>query len=623
MFDGTSTKREGLKSLLLRYGLSVLIFGVTLGIQNLLAAYSIRLSFTIPIIVGLVVAAWYGGRGPAILLAILYVTVTAISTPIAPNSTTGQWAFGHFSNFALMAFIVLVISGRKAVEKRLRESGDRYRNLVENAHDIIYSHDLEGNYTSINAAGEQITGYSYEEALKMNFLDTVVPESAEKAREMIAQTVAGTAVSAYKLDIITKDGNRKTVEVNTTLVFDDEVPVGVQGIARDITERKQLEEEILQSQKLESLGRLAGGIAHDFNNMLTAINGYSDLVLRRLGPDDPSRQNVEEIRKAGERSGLLTNQLLAFSRKQILRPETVQINHVIRETSNMLQRLIGEDIELVTVLQPKVGSVNFDPGQLSQVIMNLAVNARDAMPTGGKLTIETSNIFLDPDYTNHHVGVLPGAYILLSVSDTGIGISSEMQDQIFEPFFTTKISGTGLGLATVYGIVKQSGGNILVYSEIDHGTTFKVYLPRVAGPLGVPSTEAAPTGLATGKETILLVEDEETVRALSKQVLELCGYTVIEAHNGVDALSICEKYNGRIDLLMTDVVMPEMGGRELAERIRQLYPKIYTLFTSGYTDDAIIRHGVIGDGVNFIQKPFSLDALATKVRTILDDHDIA
>ena len=291
----------------------------------------------------------------------------------------------------------------------------------------------------------------------------------------------GENVTNYELDIRAKDGRTITVEVNTRIIYRDGEPAAIQGIARDITGRKRLEEQLLQAQKLESVGRLAGGIAHDFNNMLTAINGYSDLALRKIAPDHPVRSYLEEIKKAGKRSALLTNQLLAFSRRQILHPQMISINEAINDTTNLLKRMIGEDIDLVTHLKPTVGSIKFDPGQFSQVLMNLAVNARDAMPDGGKLTIETSNIFIDPNYASTHIGLLPGAYILLSVSDTGTGMSAEIQEQIFEPFFTTKGvgKGTGLGLATVYGIVRQSGGGVFVYSEEGHGSTFKIYIPRV------------------------------------------------------------------------------------------------------------------------------------------------
>jgi two-component system cell cycle sensor histidine kinase/response regulator CckA len=365
---------------------------------------------------------------------------------------------------------------------------------------------------------------------------------------------------------------------------------------------------------------LAGGIAHDFNNMLTAINGYSELGLRALQAEDPLRHNLEEIKKAGDRAATLTRQLLAFSRKQVLQPKVLNINSVISDFEKMLQRLIGENIELRTMLAPDAGSVKADPGQIEQVIMNLVVNARDAMTQGGKLTIETNNIYLDENYAKQHIAVIPGSYLMLAVSDTGTGMSEKTQNQIFEPFFTTKGvgQGTGLGLSTVYGIVKQSGGNIWVYSELGHGTTFKVYLPRVdEGAQDYERIDVAEE-YVQGTETILLAEDEEIVRKLARTILESYGYRVFEAANGGAALLICERYKEPIHLLITDVIMPEMSGRELAERLSQLRPEMKVLYMSGYTDNAIVHHGVLDEGTNFIQKPFAPDALAQKIREVLD-----
>ncbi|MEJ7849045.1 MAG: PAS domain S-box protein [Pyrinomonadaceae bacterium] len=532
----------------------------------------------------------------------------------------GQYKYDKDGNIEFHQGILRNVTERKLAEEHLIRSEERYRDLVENAHDIIYSHDLEGNYTSINKAGEIITGYTQEEVLSMNMLDVVAPEDIEKAKDLIAEKMLDEKVSAFELQILSKNGNRITVEINTKLVFYNGVPVGVQGIARDITERKSLEDQLIQAQKLESVGRLAGGIAHDFNNMLTAINGYSDLTLRKLSADDPLRENIVEIKKAGERSALLTNQLLAFSRQQMLMPVVLDINDVITDTITMLRRLIGEDIELVTALGKKSGNVKADPGQLSQILMNLAVNARDAMQNGGKLTIETSNVFFDDDYVKEHFGVLPGAYVALCVSDTGSGMSPETQQRMFEPFFTTKDvgKGTGLGLATVYGIVKQSGGSIRAYSEIGHGTTVKVYLPRVPGNAGAAELREPAREIFSGSETILLVEDEEVVRNLSLKILQSSGFNVLQAENGLAALALFEKDKPEIDLLLTDVVMPQMGGRELAEKLREKIPDLRVLFTSGYTDDAVVRHGILDTGANFIQKPFTLDALLKKVRELLD-----
>ncbi|MEO5859088.1 MAG: PAS domain S-box protein, partial [Pyrinomonadaceae bacterium] len=773
----------------------------------------------------------------------------------------------------LAGIVTDITESKKAIEA-LGESEERYRELVENAIDVIYTLDLKGNYTSINRASVGLTGYTVEESLSRNIVESMAPEYREKARQLLEAQIHGEDLSAFELEIIAKDGRRIALELKTRPIIENGVPVGVQGIARDVTERKvareQLEQssaqlriagqaahlggwsielpertltwtdencrihdvepgyvptldesvetyysehrdevmgyvndcaengtpydlerpiitakgrhiwvrvigeavrdedgkivrlqgaiqditdrkqaeealrqkesliriageltrtggwavelptnqvfwsdeisdilelprgeipeleralelypqssrdkvvagleacskdgtpldieveidtatgrriwvrvcaeadrkvdgtitriqgafqdiserkgiesQLRQAQKLESVGLLAGGIAHDFNNMLTAITGYSELTLRRMAEDDPLRGNLIEIKNAGDRSAALTNQLLAFSRQQILQPEVVVINQIIAETVNMLGRLIGENIQLVTILNPKVGQVKADPGQLSQILTNLAVNARDAMPDGGKLTFETSNAFLEDEYAGRQVDVLPGAYVMFAVSDTGTGMDVETQEHIFEPFYTTKGvgKGTGLGLATVYGIVKQSNGHILVYSEPGMGTTFKIYLPRVVDDSEKAETARTSDKLPIGTETILLVEDEEMVRKFTRQTLEMCGYTVIEAGNGSDALAIFESDPGRVNLVMADIVMPGMGGRELAEKISLSWPEMPVLFTSGYTDDAVVRHGVVNSDANFIQKPFATDALARKVRDIFD-----
>ena len=388
----------------------------------------------------------------------------------------------------------------------------------------------------------------------------------------------------------------------------------------DITERKHLEQQLRQAQKMEAIGQLAGGIAHDFNNMLTVISGYSELVLATLPPGDPQRGNIEQIKQAGERAAALTRQLLAFSRRQVLEPKVLDLNAVATNMDKMLQRLIGENIALVTVLKPGLGRVKADPGQVEQVIMNLAVNARDAMPRGGKLTIETADVELDEAYARNHITVKPGPYVMLAVSDTGCGMDAQTQTRVFEPFFTTKEKGkgTGLGLSTVYGIVKQSGGYIWVYSEVGRGTTCKIYLPRVEEALGTSQPGAFPASVLRGSETVLLAEDEEVVRSLASRVLRENGYTVLEASNGEEALQLCAQQRGTIRLVMTDVVMTGMSGRELAERLHVAHPEMTVLFTSGYTDEAVVRHGILDTGVAFLQKPFTPDALLHKVREVLD-----
>ncbi len=391
-------------------------------------------------------------------------------------------------------------------------------------------------------------------------------------------------------------------------------------------ERKQAEEalkiseeRLQQSQKMEAVGRLAGGIAHDFNNILTAITGYSDLTLRKLPADSPLLRNIEEIKKAACRAADLTNQLLAFSRKKILQPKTVNLNETVDHVDQMLCRLIGEDIQRLTVLEPKLWPTKTDPTQIELALLNLAVNARDAMPSGGKMTIETANVELDENYTKKYADVQPGNYVMLAISDTGHGMDEETQSHIFEPFFTTKQKGkgTGLGLSTVYGIVKQSKGHVSFYSEIEKGTTFKIYLPSVQNEEVKTQATNERNHLSIGWETILLVEDEDAVRTSTKEILTLCGYNVLEAENGLKALEICMSYKEPIHLVLTDVVMPRMNGSELATRLSTILPHAKILFMSGYTDDAIIHHGVLEEGINFIEKPFTPDSITRKIREVL------
>ncbi|HVA01863.1 MAG TPA: response regulator [Terriglobia bacterium] len=402
------------------------------------------------------------------------------------------------------------------------------------------------------------------------------------------------------------------------------LPSAIQRALQERVERKErgrLEEQLQQAQKMEAIGRLAGGIAHDFNNLLTIITGYGQLLLDHLPPDDKMRTYVNQIKKAGDRAASLTRQLLAFSRKQVLAPEVLDLNCVVANINKMLPRLIGEDIELVAVAYPDLGRVKADPGQIEQVIMNLAVNARDAMPQGGRLTIETANADLDENYSSQRRVVIPGAYVMLAVSDTGTGMTPEIQSQIFEPFFTTKEQGkgTGLGLATVYGIVKQSGGYIWVYSEAGKGTAFKIYLPRIYAAAGEAKKAEGVGRAKAGSETILVVEDNEAVRRLVRGILEARGYTLLEAGGGEEALKMIESHAGPIHLLLTDIVMPRVNGPELAARLAPLHPEVKVLYMSGYTDNAIVHHGILDSGTHFLQKPFTPETLARRVREVLDE----
>jgi signal transduction histidine kinase/CheY-like chemotaxis protein len=386
-----------------------------------------------------------------------------------------------------------------------------------------------------------------------------------------------------------------------------------------IERERENAEQLRQSQKMDAVGQLAGGVAHDFNNLLTVITGYTELGMRRLGPADPMRKNLAEIKKAGDRAASLTRQLLAFSRKQIFQEKVVDLNSIVADMDKMLRRLIGEDIDLVSLLEPSLRPIKADPGQIEQVLLNLAVNARDAMPRGGKLTIETGHATLDEGYVKSHLMAQTGRYVMLAVSDTGTGMAAETQKHIFEPFFTTKEvgKGTGLGLATVYGVVKQSSGDIWVYSKPGQGTTFKIYLP-IAEDSADPEAVANPTEVPQGQGTILLVEDEELVRNLAGEILGTKGYQVLTAANGVEALRVCTEHVGQIDLMVTDVVMPQMGGRELAERMALIRRDMSVLYMSGYTDDAVVRHGVLDEEMPFLQKPFTPDTLARKVSELLE-----
>ncbi|HXF96087.1 MAG TPA: ATP-binding protein [Gemmatimonadales bacterium] len=421
--------------------------------------------------------------------------------------------------------------------------------------------------------------------------------------------------------IVRPDGRARTLHVRgATIAEDGGRPGRMLGTGQDITELTQLEERLALSQKLEAVGRLAGGVAHDFNNLLTAILSYAELALDGLPATDPRRGDIGEIKRAAERASALTRQLLAFSRRQILRPKVLDLNTLVANLDQMLRRLIGEDIEVVTQLQPRLGRVEADPGQLEQVIVNLAVNARDAMPCGGRLLIETADVDLDETSLHDNGRMEPGRYVMLAVSDTGTGMDEETKAHVFEPFFTTKPEGkgTGLGLATAYGIVKQSGGYIWVYSELGHGTTFKIYLPRVPTAADVVTAPAGPGPDLRGRETLLLVEDEEAVRRVARTALEQYGYTVLEAANGGEALRQVERWSGPVHLVVTDVIMPEMGGRDLIQRLTATRPGTRVLFVSGYTDDAIVRHGVLRAGVPFLEKPFTPRALLGAVRRVLD-----
>ena len=518
------------------------------------------------------------------------------------------------------------ITRMKATEAALKESEAKYRELVENASSIILRLDTEGRIVFFNRYAQQFFGYGEEEVLGRRLTDTVF--SLPPGSESVAPSAGGPSLQhlqellGAESETLKRNGDRAWIAWTNKAVFDGDGKVsGLLCIGNDVTQQKLLSEQYRQAQKMEAVGRLAGGIAHDFNNLLGVITGYSEVSLLGIEPCDQMRENIEHIKNAALRAANLTRQLLAFSRKQILEPRVMSLNTVVEETERMLRRLIGEDIDFVAHLAADLSPIKIDHGQIEQVIMNLAVNARDAMPEGGKLTIETANVELDENYVREHLNVAPGRYVMLAVSDTGTGMDHETLSHIFEPFFTTKErdKGTGLGLSTVYGIVQQSNGYIYVYSEPGRGAAFKLYFPAIDSetPATVSRRDRLPN--LKGAETVLVVEDETTMREIIGEILSRFGYTVLCAANPQEALHTAANFGETIHLLVTDVVMPIMSGRVLSEVLQRSRPEIKILFISGYTDNAIVHHGVLDDGLSFLQKPFTVDALAHRVREILDE----
>ena len=511
------------------------------------------------------------------------------------------------------------IAERRWAEEALRESQEKYRRVVENASEAILVVQ-DGRLVFTNPKATDISGYSAEELSGRPFAEFIHPADRDMVAERYVKRLKGEDLPPiYTFKIVNKEGATVWVEINAVRVVWEGRPATLNFLA-DVTHRVRLEEQLRHAVKMESLGRLAGGIAHDFNNILTVINGFADLLRMDLPSSDPRQELVTRIREAGRRAAGLTQRLLAFSRKQAVEPHVLDVNDVVRGLDGMLRRTMRESIEMETILATDLRLVKVDPTQMEQVIINLVVNARDAMPDGGKLTIETANVVLDEDYASEHLGTQAGGHVMLAVSDTGIGMSEEVKAHLFEPFFTTKEvgKGTGLGLASAYGMVKQSRGSIYCYSEEGLGTTFKVYLPTVGGDAKGIRPEMEGEEVPGGTETVLLVEDDQTVRELAARVLEKAGYTCMDAGSGDEALEQARHHSGPIDLLLTDVVMPRMSGRELAERITGTRPGVKLLYMSGYTDDAVVHHSVLEPGTAFIQKPFSPDSLARRVRDVLE-----
>jgi two-component system cell cycle sensor histidine kinase/response regulator CckA len=607
----------------------VVVSGLILGIWPSAQPYPFS-----PFILAIGGIAWFGGFGPGLIsvgVSVLLLNYFSNGGPHFSWPATVDQLEDIGTVVLVGVTITLLMDSLQRALKRARSmlssfaaSEARYRDLIENAHDIIYTQDLKGNYTSVNEAAERVMGYSREESLSMNLIDVVAPEDREKAQEMFAQKLSGTDASAYELEVISKDGRRVAVEIRTRLNLEDGVAVSIQGIARDISERKRLEAQFRQSQKMEGIGQLAGGIAHDFNNLLTVISGHSQLTMAKLHSDDPLYRHQTAIEKAAERAAGLTRQLLAFSRKQLLKPVVLNVNAVVTDVESMLRRLIGEHIDLCAVLGSDLCNVLADRTQVEQLLINLAVNSRDAMPNGGQLLIETEEVDLDSAFVKQHPGMKPGRYILLKVRDEGIGMDQSTVARVFEPFFTTKElgKGTGLGLSTVYGIVKQSDGYVAVKSALGQGSTFSVYLPCVDEDAPTITVDTVSASLR-GTETILLVEDEESVRRLAGEILRNLGYQILEAAHGRAALSVAAGVGDTVDLIVTDVVMPGMSGPETVAGLDEHCPHAKVLFMSGYIDDEVSRRGVLHEEVNFIQKPFTPDSLARKIRGILDESPVA
>ena len=609
---------------ILRYGVALL--STVLALIPTLFFSDIAESRLVVFAVAVMVSAWYGGWKPGLAATSFALTVSAYYS-FTGEQTPSEYhrAIAHLALFFAVALLICWFNAAlRATQESLRRSESNFRSLVMNAPYGICRCDALGILQDANPALVSMFGYASAAELTGQHLGSLYAD-AQQWFQTADYFHVRKEFNDLTTECVRKDGAAIVARISGRSIPNGKVGGSFEIFIEDVTETRTLEMQLRQAQKMEAIGRLAGGIAHDFNNLLMVISGYSEFLLERLGPDPWLRGPAQEISNATQRASSLTRQLLAFSRKQMLAPKVLDLNEVVAENLKMLTRMIGEDIDLVMVPGPVLGAVRADPGQIDQVIMNLAVNARDAMPQGGKLTIETANATLDENFARTHTPLTAGNYIMLAISDTGVGMDSETQLRIFEPFYTTKGSkGTGLGLSTVYGIVKQSGGFIFVDSQPQRGTAFRAYFPRVDGredaaaaqdSLGLPRADH-------GQETILLVEDETNLRRLARQYLETQGYKILEAEDGAAALQIVDGYKSTIDLLLTDVIMPGMNGRELAEHITKLLPDLRVLYMSGYTEDAVGHDGTLDAGINLLQKPFSLPVLKDRVREVLDSEPI-
>jgi two-component system cell cycle sensor histidine kinase/response regulator CckA len=606
--------------------LSVVFLSISILISTMLTPGNARYLFVLimPILLGSMLLPLRG-----ILLLGAFNLAGMVILPLLSSRITFATVIVPTAFFStLTGLLLLFIRQRDQLEafrqEELAKKEVQYRSLVENINEVIYTTDKEGRFTYISPVVEQITKYKVKELMGRHFSTFIFPGDLPLVEANFRNVLKGTS-ETKEFRVVDKDKQILHLRTYAQLLMGNDRPVGIIGVFTDITEQKRLQDQLHQAQKMESVGRLASGVSHDFNNLLTVIIGYCEMLLDDTKDNPTTSSMVKGINRAAERAATLTQQLLAFSRKQIIQPKRLDINELIVNLEKMLRRLIGEHIALTTRLGAEPGIIKVDPAQLEQVLMNLTVNARDAMPGGGKLTIETSDIYLDDAYCRLHSEVAPGGYVMLSITDTGCGMDEKTEENIFEPFFTTKEpgKGTGLGLSTVYGIIKQSGGHIGFYSQLNKGTTFNIYFPMAADTEAAEyeAKEQISMGPKTveGSESLLVVEDQDNLREMMVESLKLYGYSVHAAQDGAEALEICQQKKQSFDLLITDVVMPEMNGKELAEKITRQSPGIKTLYISGYAEDTIGDQNIFLEGLSFLPKPFSPRALAQKVRYILDN----